>query len=233
MLIAYLGSIRYLPDNKNKMKIKVIVADDHQLFREGLINLLHSADNIEVIAQAENGQDAIEKVEAFKPDVLLVDIAMEKINGIETTQILKEKMPEVKIIAVSMHSDKQYVKGMLEAGADGYLLKNCTYRQLTDAVNSVYDGKKFLSEDITEIVINGYLNSNADENDSYSQLSDREKEIFLLFAEGKSTREIGDKLFISVKTVGTHKQNILEKLDLKTNSDLVKYALKKGLIQLD
>jgi DNA-binding NarL/FixJ family response regulator len=97
----------------------------------------------------------------------------------------------------------------------------------------VYDGKKFLSEDITEIVINGYLNSSADDNDSYSQLSDREKEIFLLFAEGKSTREIGDKLFISVKTVGTHKQNILEKLELKTNSDLVKYALKKGLIQLD
>jgi DNA-binding NarL/FixJ family response regulator len=215
------------------MKIKVIVADDHQLFREGLINLLHSADNIEVIAQGENGQDAIDKVEAFKPDVLLVDIAMEKINGIEATRILKDKMPEVKIIAVSMHSDKQYVKGMLEAGADGYLLKNCTYRQLTDAVNSVYDGKKFLSEDITEIVINGYLNSSADDNDSYSQLSDREKEIFLLFAEGKSTREIGDKLFISVKTVGTHKQNILEKLELKTNSDLVKYALKKGLIQLD
>ena len=132
-----------------------------------------------------------------------------------------------------MHSDKQYVKGMLEAGADGYLLKNCTYRQLTDAVTSVHEGKKFLSEDITEIVINGYLNSRADENDSYSNLSDREKEIFLLFAEGKSTREIGDKLFISVKTVGTHKQNILEKLELKTNSDLVKYALKKGLIQLD
>ncbi|HYQ58232.1 MAG TPA: response regulator transcription factor [Draconibacterium sp.] len=215
------------------MKIKVIVADDHQLFREGLINLLHSADNIEVISQAENGQDAIDKVEAFKPDVLLVDIAMEKINGIEVTRILKEKMPEIKIIAVSMHSDKQYVKGMLEAGADGYLLKNCTYRQLTDAVTSVYEGKKFLSEDITEIVINGYLNSSTDEDDSYARLSDREKEIFLLFAEGKSTREIGEKLFISVKTVGTHKQNILEKLDLKTNSDIVKYALKKGLIKLD
>lgn len=215
------------------MKIKVIVADDHQLFREGLINLLHSADNIEVIAQAENGQDAIDKVEAFKPDVLLVDIAMEKVNGIEATRTLKEKMPEIKIVAVSMHSDKQYVKGMLEAGADGYLLKNCTYRQLTDAVTSVHEGKKFLSEDITEIVINGYLNSSADENDAYSNLSDREKEIFLLFAEGKSTREIGDKLFISVKTVGTHKQNILEKLELRTNSDIVKYALKKGLIQLD
>lgn len=214
------------------MKIKVIVADDHQLFREGIINLLHTADNIEVIAQAENGQDAIDKVEAFNPDVLLVDISMEKINGIDATRILKEKKPDVKIIAVSMHSDKQYVKWMLEAGADGYLLKNCTYRQLTDAVNSVYNGKKFLSEDITEIVIKGYLNSSDNNNDAHSNLSDREKEIFLLFAEGNSTREIGDKLFISVKTVGTHKQNILEKLDLKNNSEIVKYALKKGLIQL-
>lgn len=215
------------------MKIKVIIADDHQLFREGLINLLRSATNIEVIAQAENGQDAIDKAKHYKPDVLLVDIAMPVLNGIEATRILKEEMPELKIIAVSMHTDKQYVRGMLEAGADGYLLKNCTYRQLTDAISSAYEGKKFLSEDITEIVINGYLNGSGEESDSYSQLSEREKEIFKLFAEGKSTREIGDELFISVKTVGTHKQNILEKLEIKTNSDIVKYALKKGLINLD
>lgn len=215
------------------MKIKVMVADDHQLFREGLINLLQSAKNIEVIGQAEDGLDAIEKATQLKPDVLLIDIAMKKMNGIEATKILKEQMPELKIIAVSMHSDKQYVKGMLEAGADGYLLKNCTYRQLTDAVKSTYDGKKFLSEDITELVIDGYLQSTPEGADSLAQLSEREKEIFVLLAEGESTREIGDQLFISVKTVGTHKQHILEKLELKTNSDIVKYALKNGLIHLD
>jgi DNA-binding NarL/FixJ family response regulator len=215
------------------MKIKVLIADDHQLFREGLMNLLLSAEDIEVIAQAENGQDAIDKVLHYKPDVLLMDINMSVMNGIEATKRLKKEMPEVKIVAVSMHSDKQYVKGMLEAGADGYLLKNCTYRQLTDAIHSTYDGKKFLSEDITEIVIDGYLHSSQIVSDKFSQLSEREKEIFILFAEGESTREIGDKLFISVKTVGTHKQNILEKLELKTNSDIVKYALKHGLIQLD
>ncbi len=215
------------------MKIKLIIADDHQLFREGLINLLQSAENIEVIAQAENGQDAIDKVKHFKPDVLLIDIAMKGMNGIEATKHLKVQTPELKIIAVSMHSDKQYVKGMLEAGADGYLLKNCTYRQLTDAIQSTYQGKKFLSEDITEIVIDGYLHSTPEDSDNYTQLSEREKEIFILLAEGHSTREIGEQLFISVKTVGTHKQNILEKLELKTNSDIVKYALKKGLISLD
>lgn len=215
------------------MKIKVLVADDHLLFREGLINLLQSAEEIEVIGQAEDGIDAIEKVTRLKPDVLLMDIAMKSMNGIDATRQIKTQMPELKIIAVSMHSDKQYVKGMLEAGADGYLLKNCTYRQLTDAIRSTYNGKKFLSEDITEIVIEGYLHSAPVEADIYDQLSDREKEIFILFAEGMSTREIGEQLFISVKTVGTHKQNVLEKLDLKTNSDIVKFALKKGLIDLD
>jgi len=215
------------------MKIKVLIADDHQLFREGLANLLLSAENIEVIAEAENGLEAIEKTEQFNPDVVLIDIAMPKMNGIEATKELKKKMAEVKVIAVSMHSDKQYVKGVLEAGADGYLLKNCTYRQLTDAIQSVHAGKKFLSEDITELVINGYLDSSESTSDSYSHLSDREKEIFLLFADGRTTREIGEKLFISVKTVGTHKQNILEKLDLKTTADMVKYALRKGIIQLD
>lgn len=215
------------------MKIKVLVVDDHQLFREGIVTLLFSAENIEVIAQAEDGLDAIEKAKHYKPDVVLLDIAMPRMNGIEATKKLKAQIPGIKIISLSMHSEKQYVKGVLEAGADGYLLKNCTYRQLTDAIQSVYEGKKYLSEDITELVINGYLAPSSSEASEYDKLSVREKEIFLLFAEGKSTREIGDLLFISVKTVNTHKQNVLAKLELKSNTDIVKYALKNGLINLD
>lgn len=214
------------------MKIKVLVADDHQLFREGIVNLLFAAPDIEVIAQAKDGKEAVEKSRHFKPDVVLIDIGMPIMNGIEATGVLKKELPDIKIVAVSMHSDRQYVKGILEAGADGYLLKNCTYRQLTDAVKSVFEGKKYLSEDITELVINGYLDPSKAEMDGYSELSEREKEIFILFAEGKSTREISIKLFISVKTVGTHKQHILEKLSLKNTADIVKYAIKKGLIQL-
>lgn len=215
------------------MKIKVMIADDHQLFREGIATLLFSAENIEVIAQAQDGADAIEKAKHFKPDVILLDIAMPVMNGIEATKKLKMIMPSVKTITVSMHSDKQYVKGALEAGADGYLLKNCTYRQLTDAIQSVYEGKKYLSQDITELVISGYLTPASPGEDEYNQLSDREKEIFMKFAEGVSTREISEKLFISVKTVNTHKQNILDKLGLASNADIVKYALKKGLIRLE
>lgn len=215
------------------MKIKVLVVDDHQLFREGIVTLLFSTENIEVVAQAEDGMDAIEKAKHYKPDVVLLDITMPRMNGIEATKKLKTLIPEIKIVSLSMHSEKQYVKDVLEAGADGYLLKNCTYRQLTDAIQSVYDGKKYLSEDITGMVISGYLTKSGSEASEYERLSVREKEIFRLYAEGKSTREIGELLFISVKTVNTHKQNILVKLELKTNSDLVKYALKNGLINLD
>lgn len=214
------------------MGIKVLIADDHQLFREGLVNLLSSAEDVEVIGQARDGRDAMEKAMKLKPDVLLIDIAMPVMSGIEATRQLKKEMPGLRIIAVSMHSDRQYVKGILEAGADGYLLKNCTYRQLTDAIVSVYTGKKILSDDITDMVIKGYLEPD-ETDDGFSELSDREVEILKLLAEGYSTREISDKLFISVKTVGTHKQHILEKLNLKSNADIIKYAIKRGFIQLD
>lgn len=214
------------------MKIKVLIADDHQLFREGLTNLLLTSDEIEVIDQAENGRDLIDKAEKLQPDVILVDINMPEVNGIEATRRLKLQMPKIKVVAVSMHSERQYVKGILEAGADGYLLKNCTYRQLIDAILSVSEGKKFISEDITKMIIDGYLTPDEDDEDGFESLSDREKEVLMLYAEGKTTREIGNSLFISVKTVGTHKQNILDKLGLRNNADMVKFALKKGLINL-
>jgi len=215
------------------MGIKVLIADDHQLFREGLVNLLSTASDIEVIAEAKDGNETTEKTVQLKPDVALIDIGMPGMNGIEATKILKKEIPAVKIIALSMHSDKQFVKGILEAGADGYLLKNCTYRQLIDAIYSVISGKKYLSDEITGMVIKGYLEPSDADSEGNVELSERENEILKLYAEGKSTREISEKLFISIKTVGTHKQHILEKLELKSNADMVKYAIKKGLIQLE
>jgi DNA-binding NarL/FixJ family response regulator len=214
------------------MATKVLIADDHQLFREGLVNLITSAPDIEVIAEAKDGKEATEKAQKLKPDVVLIDIGMPVMNGIEATRIIKKENPKIKVIAVSMHSDRQFVKGVLEAGADGYLLKNCTYRQLIEAVQSVISGKKYLSDDITEMVIQAYLDPEDETSEGQKDLSDRELEVLKLYAEGKSTREIGEKLFISVKTVGTHKQHIFEKLDINSNADMVKYAIKEGLIQL-
>lgn len=214
------------------MSIKVIVADYHHLFREGLVNLLTDSDESEVVAQAENGKEAIDAVRKYKPDVVLMDVGMPIIDGIKATEILTKEILDIKIIAISMHSEKHYIKGMLEAGAYGYLLKSCTYDQLLNAINTVYSGKKYIDEEVTEVIILDYLGKVEDAPGKGNKLSKREREVLKLIAEGKSSREISEDLFVSVKTVGTHKQNILEKLELKTTTDLVKYALKNGIIHL-
>ncbi len=214
------------------MSIKVLIADDHQLFREGITNLLKASPDLEIVGQAENGKEAVEKTLELKPDIILMDIGMPEMSGIEATLTLKKEIPEIKIIALSMHSDKQFINGMLEAGASGYLLKNSTYNQLIEAIKSVYSGNKYLSGEVTDIVINDYLDKKQEANKREAELSERESEILLMIAEGYSTREIGEKLFISVKTVGTHKQKILEKLNLNNTAEMVKYAIKNGLIEL-
>lgn len=214
------------------MPIKILIADDHQLFREGLITLLSDASNIEIIGQAENGKEAIQKVRELHPDIVIMDIGMPVINGIEATGILRIEAPNIKVIALTMHSEKHFIKGMLEAGAYGYLFKNCNYDDLIDAINTVYAGKKYLSDEITDFIIHDYIGKQKDAESDDPQLSEREMEILKGFAEGKSSREISEQLFISIKTVGTHKQHIFEKLDLNSTADMVKYAIKKGIISL-
>lgn len=214
------------------MKIRLMIADDHQLFREGLVNLLSDTNDIEIVGQACDGKEAIEMAEKLTPEIVIMDIGMPIYNGIEAASILKKKFPEMKIIALSMHSEKHYVKEMLEAGASGYLFKNCTYQQLIEGIHTVFAGKKYLSDTITEVLIHDYLNKTEDTKPSLPNLplSPRETEILKLFASGKSTKEIANQLFVSIKTVGTHKQHILEKLELKSTTDLVKYAIKYKLI---
>ena len=215
------------------MSIKILIADDHQLFREGLVNLLSDSSKIEIVTQAENGKDAIAKAKKFNPDIILMDIGMPVMNGVEATGLLQKQCPDIKVIALSMYADKHYVKGMLEAGACGYLFKNCDYDQLIKAIYTVYAGNKYLSDKITETIIQDYLGKKENIPNDDSKLTERESEIFKLIAEGKKTREISEILSVSVKTVGSHKQHILEKLNLKTITDLIKYALKKGIISLE
>jgi two-component system, NarL family, response regulator NreC len=213
------------------MAIKILIADDHQLFRESLTSLF-DAELFEIVGHASSGQEAIEKARELQPDVVLMDISMNGMNGIEATQILKAEMPKVRVLGLSMHAQKSYVRGILEAGAYGYLLKNCNYHQLSEAIISVSKGNKFLSDEITDIVISDYLDKQHDENDHPPEITTREEEILKLYAEGKSTRQIANQLFISVKTVGSHKQNIFKKLAINSPAQMVKYALKKGLIKI-
>lgn len=214
------------------MAIRIVITDDHQLFRVGIANLLSGSPQIEIVGQAENGQEAIEKARLLKPDIMIMDLTLPVINGVDATRILYNELPEVRVLILSMHADKKYIKDALEAGAFGYLFKDCTYDQLVEAINTVYHGKKYLSDKITEVLIQDYLNKDKEIQYKSMELSERESEILKLIAEGKSTLEISDFLFISVKTIGAHKQHILEKLKLKSTADLIKYAIKKGIVSL-
>lgn len=214
------------------MAIRILVADDHRLFREGLINLLRTDEDMQVIEEADDGISAFQKASQLLPDIILTDIVMPEMSGTELTRKIKQEYPKIKIIVLSMHSESRYVQDLLQAGADGYLLKNCNIRQLIGAIKSVHSGKKYLSDELTSMVIKGYLIKEKKRNHSFEQLSSREKEIFQLLAQGSSPKEISDQLFISIKTVATHKQNILEKLNLQSNSDIIRYALKKNLINI-
>lgn len=215
------------------MAIRIIIADDHQLFREGLANLLSDSSDIEILAQAGNGREAINKAMELNPDVMVMDIGMPVLDGVEATRRLVAELPDTKVVALSMHAEKQYIKGMFEAGASGYLFKNCSYDELIRAIRTVYSGKKYLGDAITEIMIQDYLAKEESLPLIDSELTERESEILKLIAEGISVSDISDQLFVSVKTIGTHKQHILEKLNLKSTTDIVKYAIKKGIISLD
>ena len=215
------------------MAVRIIIADDNRLLRELLAGQLVDAPNIEVVALAENGKEAVDKAFELIPNLILMDIDMPVLNGIDATIQLHNELPDIRIIALTGHSKKEYIKKMLEAGASGYLNKNCEYDELIKAIHAVYSGNKYLSEEITDIVIKDYLDKEVVAAESDSELTDREIEILRLIVDGVPVSAIADRLFVSVKTVNTHRQNILEKLNLKSTPDLVKYALRKGLISLD
>lgn len=215
------------------MSIRVLIADDHSLFRKGLVNLLSDVKDIEVVAEAGDGEEAIRKAIEIKPDVVIMDIGMPILNGVDATEKLVKKMPGIKVIALSMYSDKQYFKGMLSAGASGYLLKNCEFGHLIDAIHSAYKGKIYIDNEITNIMVQDFIGNSVGFGVQPVTLTVREQEVLKLLAHGKSTREIADSLFVSVKTISTHKQHILEKLNLKSTTELVKYALKSKIISLE
>jgi two-component system response regulator NreC len=210
------------------MCIRILIADDHGLFREGLSNLF-TDESIKIVGLAENGADAIEKSRILKPDIILMDIGMKGMNGIDATKVICKEMPEIRIIGLSMHSDINYIREILDSGASGYILKSCCYPELLEAIYAVHKGNTFLSEEITNIVVGDYLTKSKPVNNKHD-LSERESEVFDLCVTGFSTREIAEKLFVSVKTIGTHKQHILKKLELKSVSELIKYGIKNGLI---
>lgn len=216
------------------MKRRIFIADDHRIVREGLQSLVEKENDLEVVGMADNGRQALMLARRLKPDVVIMDIAMPELNGIDATRQIVDEVPGVKVIALSMHSEKQFVEGMLRAGVMGYLLKESAFEELIKAIRVVCAGKKYLSPDVTDIVLRDYL-SPADEKDSEQapDLTLREREVLQLLAEGRATREIAERLNISIKTVESHRKNIMTKLDLYTVAELTKYAVRHGLTSIE
>jgi len=216
------------------MSTRILLADDHKITRQGLRSLLEKQQDMEVVAEAEDGRAAERLVEELLPDVVIMDISMPDLNGMEATRWIVGKFPDVKVIALSMHSDASFVTEMLRSGAAGYLLKDCAFEELTRAIRTVMDDKTYLSPSISGVVVEDYLHrlSKADFSDS-EVLTDREREVLQLMAEGSSTKQIAVKLHVSVKTVETHRRQIMSKLDIHTVAELTKYAVRKGLTSLE
>lgn len=214
------------------MKIKVLIADDHRIFRQGLRSLLESQPEVEVLGEAENGRALIKMARQFEPDLVILDVAMPEMNGIDAAHKLKELGIGTRILALSMHSDSRFVTQMLKAGADGYLLKDCAFNELTDAMQTVLQNRVYLSPGVTDLVVRAYLESAGDDGRNSTALTSREREILQLIAEGKNTLEIAGLLNISGKTVDTHRRQIMRKLDLHSVAELTKYAIREGITVL-
>ncbi len=214
------------------MKIKVVIADDHAIVREGVRMILAKEKDIEVVGEAEDGQQALQLVETQRPTVVVMDISMPGMGGVEATQTLKERHPQVAVLALTMHEDESYVFQLLRAGASGYVLKRAAAQDLVQAVRAAAKGEAFLYPSVARKVVEDYLKrvEAGEERERYDGLTEREKEILTHIAQGLSNQQIAEKLFISIKTVQTHRAHILEKLGLHDRTELVRYAIRKGLI---
>lgn len=213
-------------------KIRVFLADDHKILRESLVILLSQKDNIDVIGASGDGQEAYRKITELKPDIAVLDISIPRLNGLDLADKLKAEMPEVKTVILTMHKSEEFVTRALCAGVRGYVLKDNALEELIECIETVYEGKMFLSQDVTGIVVDGFV-SNIRDNPAAQEntISAREREVLQLLAEGKSNKDISDTLNLSIKTVETHRANIMRKLGFRNITDLVLYAVRNHIIE--
>jgi DNA-binding NarL/FixJ family response regulator len=206
-------------------KHTLIIADDHRIVQHGISQTLNREPAFTVLAQADTGEAVVSLAAELNPDLVLMDISMPGINGMEATRRILAANPAIRVLALSMHTEKIYVQGMLDAGACGYVLKSCSYNELVTALKTVLDGHIYLSPEVTRLLI-------PDAADRLSLLSGREKQVLSLIAEGRTTREIAQTLYLSVRTIDIHRKNVKNKLDIHTIAELTKYAVAKGLTSL-
>jgi len=229
------------------MKVTILLADDHTIVRQGLHSMLSKNAEFDVVGEAKTGVEAIQLARELSPDIIIMDIGMPEMNGIEATRQILEENPDTKVIALSMHNDKNFVAQMLKAGASGYLLKDSIFQNLIVAIRSVLENKCYLSPAVAKVVIEDYTVGQTPADDKIEEepvfskpapdpdlanLTRREREVLKLLAEGKTSKQIADQLFISAKTVENHRNRIMQKLSIHSIAELTKYAIRHGLTQL-
>ncbi len=216
----------------NTTRKRIVIAEDHTILREGLKAMLASNAELEVIGEAEDGREAVKVALQLKPDLMLMDLSMPKLNGIEAIKEIKRQMPDIKILVLTVYKTEEYVLASLQAGANGYILKEANHAEFLMAIKNVLMGKNYLSPEISGKVIEGYLKGKQDNTPHtvWDTLTSREREILKLVGEGYKNREIADDLCISLKTVEKHRENLMKKLNLHTASALTSYAIEKGLV---
>jgi two-component system, NarL family, response regulator NreC len=216
------------------MSTRVLIADDHRIVRDGLRALLEKQADINVVADAENGRATVQMALRLKPEIVIMDVSMPDLNGIDATRLIVSQLPGVRVIGLSMHSDRRFVAQMFKAGASAYLLKDCAFEELFRAVRVVLAGQTYLSPEIAGPVMEDYVRRFSEtDTTGFSVLTAREREVLQLLAEGKSTKHVAANLNLSIKTVETHRQQIMSKLNIKNAADLVKYAIREGLTSLE
>jgi two-component system response regulator NreC len=214
-------------------KIRVLLADDHTIVRKGLRSLLEAERGIEVVEEAQDGREAVAKVEQLLPDVVVMDISMPLLNGLEATRQIRELFPEVQVVILTVHTNEEYIYQILRAGASGYVVKRAAPNELMLAIQAAYRGETFLSPSVSRRVVEDYIQQAeaAMGEDSYDRLTSREREVLQLVAEGFTSRDIAGMLHISVKTVEAHRAHLMDKLDIHSTAELTQYAIHKGVIR--